>query len=84
MATNSKEETLYQFLKSGHLEKYFTKFQEQGAYNLEDVLDGVDKDVLTRDIGMKQLETNKFFLMIKQYKVKFTSLYSVLSILRPL
>ena len=84
MATNNNEETLDQFLKNRHLEKYFKKFKEQGAYSVADVLDGVDKDVLTRDIGMKPFEANRFLVMVNQCKnVKFTFLSSVLSILRP-
>ena len=70
MATKNEGETLYQFLKNRNLEKYFAKFQEQGAEDVKDVLDGIDKEVLTQDIGMKPLEANKFLKMIEEYKVR--------------
>ena len=70
MATKNEGETLYQFLKNRNLEKYFAKFQEQGADDVKDVLDGIDKDVLTQNIGMKSLEANKFLKMIEEYKVR--------------
>ena len=64
-------ETLFQFLKNRNLESYFAKFHEQGALYLKDVLDGVEKDVLTQDIGMTPLEANKFLKMIEEHKVRF-------------
>ena len=70
MATNNEGESLNRFLKDRNLEKYFEKFKEQGAYHVEDVLDGVDKDVLINDIGMTPLEANKFLKMIDKYKVR--------------
>ena len=71
MATQNEGETLYQFLKNRNLEKYFARFQEQGADDVKDVLDGIDKDVLIEDIGMKPLEANKFMKMIEEYKVSY-------------
>ena len=70
MATNNEEETLEHFLKKHKLDKYLLKFQEQGADDVQDLLDGVDKDLLTKDIGMKPLEANKFLKKIDDLKVR--------------
>ena len=76
MATNidNDEENLHNFLKIQNFEKYLPQFKEQGAEEIQDVLDGVDKDELVSKIGMTSIEANKFLRFIKQYKVSFCTM----------
>ena len=73
----SCEGTLEEFLDNNNLGKYYEKFKEQGAFDIQDVLTGVDKDVLTQDIGMSNLEANKFMKIITRLNgVSFTFLFT--------
>ena len=69
MASKLTDDPLFLFLKNGKFEKYFTAFKNLGAEHIQDVLDGVDKEVLTNNIGMTSFEANKFLKMLENYEV---------------
>ena len=71
MASKLNDDPLFSFLKQGKFEKYFEDFKKLGAEDIQDVLDGVDKEVLTKDIGMTSLEANKFLKILKNYEVSY-------------
>ncbi|KAI6660010.1 hypothetical protein LOD99_14351 [Oopsacas minuta] len=68
MASKNSDNELFIFLKNHNFGKYFANFKNQGAHDVIDILDGVDKDVLTNDIGMSLLEANRFMKMVENYK----------------
>ena len=71
MASKLNNDPLFLFLKQGKFEKYFQAFRDLGAEDIQDVLDGVDKEVLIKDIGMTSLEANKFLKMQESHEVSY-------------
>ena len=71
MASKLNDDPLFLFLKQGNFEKHFQAFKDLGAKVIQDVLDGVSEEELTKEIGMTPTEAKNFLKMLESYKVSY-------------